>query len=350
MGLLDSALSFLVGGPPDVPPAPDYAGAAKATAEADLQMAREALKANRPKQITPWGTTNWTQNPDGTWVQQVDLDPTAQQALDNQQLIQGGMSRQALSMLPQVQSAVGNGFDMSKISEMPDLGFGAVEGIQDSIMERMQPLLDRRRNNMEAQLATQGITRGSEAWNEGQQDLTFGENDAYAQAVQKAMAAYDTITGRQVQGRQQNLQEQAWLRSLPINELNAVLTGNQVQAPQFSNFTNQSTTRGADMFGAANAAGGYATDVYNQQAASRDNMISGLFSLGSSAAKASDIRVKENIAKIGVTPGGFNVYSFNYIWDDEPQVGVMAQEVEQVLPEAVTTINGVKHVYYDMIH
>jgi hypothetical protein len=37
------------------------------------------------------------------------------------------------------------------------------------------------------------------------------------------------------------------------------------------------------MFGAANASGNYATDVYNQQAASRDNMIGGLFSLGRAA-------------------------------------------------------------------
>lgn len=283
MGLLDGVLNLLVGGPPSVPAAPDYAGAAKATSEADLQMAREALKANRPNQFTPWGNTQWTQNPDGSWEQRVSLTPDTQTALNNQQGIQSGMSGQALSMLPQVRDAVGTPFDMSRISEMPDLGFGAVQNIQDSVMARLNPQLDRRRQNIEAQLATQGITRGSEAWGNAQQDLGMAENDAFSQALQQAMGAYDTITNRQVQGRQQGLQEQAWLRSLPINELNAVLTGQQVQNPQFSNFTNQATTKGADMFGAANASGNYATDVYNQQAASRDNMISGLFSLGRAA-------------------------------------------------------------------
>lgn len=283
MGLLDGVLNFLVGGPPSVPAAPDYAGAAKATSEGDLQMAREALKANRPNQYTPWGNTQWKQNPDGSWEQRVSLTPDTQTALNNQQGIQSGMSGQALSMLPQVRDAVGTPFDMSRISEMPDLGFGAVQDIQDSVMKRLNPQLDRRRQMTETQLATQGITRGSEAWQNAQQDLGFAENDAFSQALQQAMGAYDTITNRQVQGRQQGLQEQAWLRSLPINELNAVLTGQQVQNPQFSNFTNQATTKGADMFGAANASGNYATDVYNQQAASRDNMIGGLFSLGRAA-------------------------------------------------------------------
>lgn len=346
MGILSGVLDFLVGGPPAVPAAPDYTGAARATAEGDLQMAREALKANRPTQNTPWGTTRWVQNPDGTWEQTVTLDPVTQDALDNQQLIQGDMSAQALRMLPQVTSAVGSPFDMSRISEMPDLGFGAVQQIQDSVMGRLNPALDRRRQNIETQLATQGITRGSEAWENAQQDLSFAENDAFSQALQQAMSAYDTITGRQVQGRQQSLQEQAWLRSLPINELNAVLTGNQVNTPQFGNFQNQTTTRGADVLGATTAAGNYATDVYNQQAASRDNMISGLFQLGSSAARASDIRVKENVKRVGYTDGGLPVYTYNYVGSPVVEMGVMAQDVERVNPNAVVEVGGVKHVRY----
>lgn len=285
-GLLGGLMDFFVGSAPSVPAAPDYTGAAKATAEGDLQMAREALKANRPNQTTPWGTSTWTQNPDGTWAQNISLDPVTQGALDNQQLIQSGMSGQALRMLPSVSSAVGSPFDMSSIPDMPDLGFGAVDQIRDSVMGRMNPLLDRRRTQIENKLATQGITQGSEAWKNAQMDLGFAENDAYSQALQQAMSAYDTLTSRQMQGRAQQLQEQAWLRRLPINELSAVLTGNQVQSPQFGNFSNQSTTRGADVLGATTAAGNYATDVYNQQAASRDNMINGLFSLGKSAMTA----------------------------------------------------------------
>lgn len=268
---------------PSPPPAPDYAAAAKETAAGDLKAAQQATRANRPKQITPWGTSTWTENPDGTWVQDISLTPQTQSALNSQQGIQAGMSSQAMSMLPQVRDQTSTPFDMSRIGERPDLGFGAVEEIQNSVLNRLQPQMDRRRALTENKLATQGITQGSEAWQNAQKDLSFAENDMWNQALREAMGAYDTLTSRQMQGRQQDLQEQAWLRSLPINELNAVLRGNTVGQPSFTNFSNQSTTRGPDMLNASNLTGQNALDIYNQQSASNDAMMSGLFSLGGSA-------------------------------------------------------------------
>ena len=46
----------------------------------------------------------------------------------------------------------------------------------------------------------------------------------------------------------------------------------------------------------------------------------------------SDRRLKRDIEKIGETPGGTNLYSFRYIWGDDEQIGVMADEV----PHAVS--------------
>jgi len=57
-----------------------------------------------------------------------------------------------------------------------------------------------------------------------------------------------------------------------------------------------------------------------------------------------DIRMKENIVEIGNLRNGLPIYFFNYIGDDTPQINVMAQDVEKVLPEAVIEINGIKHV------
>jgi hypothetical protein len=84
-------------------------------------------------------------------------------------------------------------------------------------------------------------------------------------------------------------------------------------------------------------------------------MINGLFRIGSSAAM-SDIRVKENIKPIGWLPNGLTVYEFEYKdeWKDEAghgvHIGVMAQEVEKVLPEAVITRpDGYKMVNYALL-
>jgi hypothetical protein len=63
-------------------------------------------------------------------------------------------------------------------------------------------------------------------------------------------------------------------------------------------------------------------------------------------ALASDIRVKENISQVGSLDNGLPVYLFNYKGSQTPQIGLMAQDVEQVNEEAVVEINGIKHVYY----
>jgi hypothetical protein len=75
---------------------------------------------------------------------------------------------------------------------------------------------------------------------------------------------------------------------------------------------------------------------------------SGLFQ-GIGNAVKSDIRTKENIRKVGLTDGGLPVYIYNYIGSNLTQMGVMAQDVEKVNPDAVTEENGIKAVYYSLI-
>lgn len=62
-----------------------------------------------------------------------------------------------------------------------------------------------------------------------------------------------------------------------------------------------------------------------------------------------DARAKENIKHVGHMANGLPLYSFNYTGDDEPQINVMAQDVEKVMPDAVIEIDGLKHVNMEMI-
>ena len=66
-----------------------------------------------------------------------------------------------------------------------------------------------------------------------------------------------------------------------------------------------------------------------------------------SVAFLSDRRFKKNIKKIGKYKS-LNVYSFDYL-DGQHAVGVMADEVEKIIPEAVININGIKYVKYGML-
>ena len=49
----------------------------------------------------------------------------------------------------------------------------------------------------------------------------------------------------------------------------------------------------------------------------------------------SDIRVKRDVAPLGRIEGGLGLYRYRYLWSERLYVGVMAQEVAVVRPDAV---------------
>jgi hypothetical protein len=159
--------------------------------------------------------------------------------------------------------------------------------------------------------------------------------------------------------RQQGFGELSYMRNEPLNTLNAVRSGAQVTGPNFVNPAQQAVTQGPDYLSAT--MGNYQNQLanFNAQQAAQANLNSGLFGLGGAGIMAfSDPRLKENIKAIGVMPNGLTLYSFEY--KDEIKnhplagagvhVGVMADEVEQVFPYAVTTLNdGYKVVNYGLL-
>lgn len=64
----------------------------------------------------------------------------------------------------------------------------------------------------------------------------------------------------------------------------------------------------------------------------------------------SDIRLKQDISPLGRTDNGLGLYRYRYNWSEQLYVGVMAQEVEKVVPAAVTKgPDGFMRVNYDSI-
>jgi hypothetical protein len=176
------------------------------------------------------------------------------------------------------------------------------------------------------------------------------ENDLLAAATTQGF-------GVGQQARQSALQEQAYLRNEPLNTLNAVRSGAQVQGPSFVNSAQQATTAGPDMLGAAQMGYNAQLAASNAQNAANNQMTSGLFSLGG-AALMSDIRTKENIEPIGIANNGLTVYKYEYkpefknheLAGHGVHYGYMAQEVEQVYPYAVKTLDdGYKVVDYGLL-
>ena len=68
---------------------------------------------------------------------------------------------------------------------------------------------------------------------------------------------------------------------------------------------------------------------------------------GCGCGQRSDIRLKRDIAQVEELDSGINLYRYRYLWSDTIYVGVMAQEVAAVKPEAVLRgADGYLHVDY----
>lgn len=78
--------------------------------------------------------------------------------------------------------------------------------------------------------------------------------------------------------------------------------------------------------------------------------LGGLVGSIASGVAASDRRLKKNIFEVGKLKNGLKLYQFRYINNEGPFVGVMAQEVKELMPEALgPEVNGYMTVNYEVI-
>jgi hypothetical protein len=281
--------------------------------------------------------------------------------------------------------------------------------VQDALMARMNPQLQIQQQALQQQLADQGIRYGSQAYNDamltynqqandarwgaisqaGQEQQRMQEeanaqatfqNAAQNQAYQQALGAGQFANAAQQQQYNQNaalaqfynagqaqalqwhqaafnaanaqrnqyMQEQYAQRNQPINEITSLLSGSQVQQPNFVN-TPGSQIATTDVASLVNQNFNQQLANYQQQNANYNSLVGGILGLGAGAVKLSDEEEKENIKRIGTVLGDEHelpVYSYTYKGDPThtPQTGPMAQDVEKKMPEAVKTIKGTKYI------
>lgn len=336
---------------PAAPAAPDYTGAAIAQGQANIESARATAKLNNPNMYTPYGTQLVSYEGDVPTVRQT-LNPTAQKTLEAQQGVDLSLSNLAQKGTgiasnvldkpfsfggPDVQTSL----DTSGIAKMP---VNAGMTGQEAIMQRLEPSLAKQRVSTETQLINQGLRPGTEAYNNAINLLGQQENDARTQAVTQGL---NLDIGANAQGYNQALQSGQFAntaqgqalaqaiqqRQMPLNEINALTSSSQIQNPQFAAYTGANVAP-APIANATAQQGQFAQNNYNQQVASQNANTAGLYSLGGAGIIAmSDRRLKSNIVRIGTHPIGIGIYEYDIFGDR--QIGVMAQELLEVMPEAV---------------
>ena len=285
---------------PAAPATPDYRGAAVEQGAANLEAARATARLSNPNTYTPYGTQLVSYEGDIPTIRQT-LTPTAQKTLEAQQGVElslanlGSKGAQTASSVldkpfsfggPDVQTSL----DLSGIAKMP---VNAGMTGQEAIMKRLEPSLARQRTSTETNLINQGLRPGTEAYDNAIRSLGEQETDARTQAVLQGLnldiGANQQGFGQALEAgkfgntaQQQALAEAIQLRQLPLNEITALMSGSQIQNPQFGAYSG-ATVNAAPMFAATQAQGQFDANTYNQQVAQANAQTAGLYSLGGAA-------------------------------------------------------------------
>jgi len=188
---------------------------------------------------------------------------------------------------------------------------------------RLDPMFARDEETIRQRLSDQGIKAGSEGFDRALNRFDERKNDAYNQLL--------------LQGRGQSVQEGLTERNQPLNEITALMSGSQVSQPNFLNTAERKIAN-------TDVAGIIQDDFNNRfrnaqvQNEAKGEVAGGLFQLGAGAMMMSDRRIKRDIRRIGTADNGLPLYLFRYNeWDAPEQLGLMADDVAEVRPDAVIT-------------
>jgi len=201
------------------------------------------------------------------------------------------------------------------------------------------------------QATGQAFNQGLQAFQFGNQALgqasalDIARQQANNQAAQQQFGMNQQAADFQNRLRQQAIAEQMQRRGMSLNEMNALLTGQQVGMPQMPTFNAAQRSETPQLVDAMGRTYDAQLGAYNAQQAGMNNLLSAGAQLGSAAFMFSDRRLKSNIKRVGTHAIGVGIYEYTMM--GMPQRGVIAQEVEAVRPDLVKRhANGFLMVNY----
>lgn len=304
---------------PTVAP-PDPTTTAAAQTASNEATATNQAELNRVNQTSPTGTSTYGvsgTNPDGTpiYTQTTALSAPQQAIFNTGQDAEQNIADTAKSLSANAATTLATPFNADT----------AIASKIDSIGKtQLDPQWAANDSAQAAKLAAQGITPGSEAYNNAMVSYNAGKNSSYNQLY--------------LQGDAQAQSEALADRNSDVNTLGALMSGSQVATPTFSS-TPQTSVAGTDVSGITQNAYLDANQQAQQSVAANNAMMGGLFGLAGTAATAgikySDERLKTDIEKVGTLDNDLPVYSYRYKAGGPKEIGLIAQDVEKKNPDAV---------------
>jgi hypothetical protein len=243
------------------PDTPNFAGVAQQQAGMQQESYNKALQANRPNQVGPTGSLNWSQDPSGNWTQTTTMNP------QEKAIMEAGQGNQ-LALGGKIGEQLG-GFDTGQVNfsgapTMPEVG-GYDQRSIDTIRALQAPQLERQRAAKEAQMAAMGLGTGSgNAWNTEQQNIGDTENRADMNAILSGIQQGNTMFGQGMQARQQGVGETLQQNQANLGKLSGLMgLARGPQMPQFQNVNQVGMAPTADLMGAAKQQYGADVGRYN---------------------------------------------------------------------------------------
>jgi hypothetical protein len=351
---------------PKAPDPPDPVLTARAQTASNVATAIANTRLSNADEITPLGSVKYKvigyeTQPDGLGgfinvpkYQRVEtLSPEQQKLFEQEQEFDRRLNQLAIDQTGKISDLLSNPISLEGLPDAPGDMEEYRQHVLSNMLSRIQPQLDRERSALETQLVNQGLVRGSEAFNRALDEARRQANDAYIQADLASGAEAREQGSYQATNRERALQERLLERTQPINEITALMSGGQVVLPQFTPYrpSPMSETPYGDY-----VYRGYQgqLDAWKTQAGLAAQNNAGLFGLGGRVVSGlfalSDVRFKEDIEPVGKLPSGLNVYTFRYKGGDQRHIGVLAQEVQKVVPDAVVADqDGVLFVDYERV-
>jgi hypothetical protein len=350
---------------PKAPTPPDPNVVANAQSTANIASATAQQKLNMVNTSDPYGSVNYSADPSapGGYRQTTTLSPGQQGLYDLGNQAELGALGIANDQLGRISGALGQGLSPPTLqSSFGPTDFTAdrnaiTDAMYGQARSRLDPQWQTAENQDRTRLANQGLSQNSSAYQTEMGAFGRNKNDAYNSALNSAILSganeqnvLFNQAGQQAtfgnQAAQQGFQNQAYAQNQPIDQFGALMSGGQVQTPGGINYTpsqvGQTDVTGAYGLNMAQQNANYqgAMQTYGQQ-------MSGLYNLGGAALMAfSDLRLKTGLRFLGKR-NGLGVYAFRYIWAPLIEyIGVMAQEVLGVKPDAVHVRDGFLAVDY----
>lgn len=219
-----------------------------------------------------------------TYEAVTQLSDAAQQRYDTTNRVQQNMADVGETLSGQIMDTTGKPISYDNLPELAGSGGyqDRIKQVEDAMYSRINPQMDRARQSLETTLANRGIRPGSEAYDRAMRNQGETENDARMQVTLGSGQEQSRLAGLDSATRAQLLQERTSQANEPINRLMAILSGTQVNQPNYQTYQPQQmpTTDVASI-----TQQGYQNQQqnYQTQVSSQNQMLGSLFGLGSAA-------------------------------------------------------------------